>query len=269
MKKLMLAAGLLLSVSGLAEAADMPLKALPPPPPAFTWRGLYAGVAVGGMWAKTDSDFVFPPPASWQQSASVGVASAIVGFEYQWGSLVFGAEGNLGGALSKGLGTTGCNPAGSCAPGTAITVNFADAIWSAGGRVGWAFGYWLPYVSGGYANASFNQALCFPGACEIGRSSHEGSYIGGGLDWAVWGDWLSASNIATMTSRPSGSHRLPGPASATCEISMIPNPSSTPSLSGRPICSARSEKCPEARGPRSAGFGLSNPGPAFAGPVSV
>jgi outer membrane immunogenic protein len=187
MKKLMLAAGLLLSVSGLAEAADMPLKALPPPPPAFTWTGLYAGVAVGGMWAKTDSDFVFPPPASWQQSASVGVASAIVGFEYQWGSLVFGAEGNLGGALSKGLGTTGCNPAGSCAPGTAITVNFADAIWSAGGRVGWAFGYWLPYVSGGYANASFNQALCFPGACEIGRSSHEGSYIGGGLDWAVWG----------------------------------------------------------------------------------
>jgi hypothetical protein len=64
-KKLMLAGALLLAVTGLAQAADMPLKALPPPP-AFTWTGIYAGAFVGGMWAKTDSDFVFPPPASWE-----------------------------------------------------------------------------------------------------------------------------------------------------------------------------------------------------------
>jgi hypothetical protein len=72
-------------VTGLAQAADMLLKALPPPP-AFTWTGIYAGAFVGGMWAKTDSDFV-PPPASWEQSASVGIAGAIVGVQYQWAIL--------------------------------------------------------------------------------------------------------------------------------------------------------------------------------------
>jgi outer membrane immunogenic protein len=189
MKKLMLAGAMFfLTATGLAQAADMPLKALPPPP-TFTWTGLYAGAYVGGMWAKTDSDFVFPPPASWQQTASVGTGGGIIGVQYQWGNLVFGAEGNLGGALSSGLGTAGCNPAGNCFPGFSFAANSTDAIWSAGGRVGWAFGYWLPYVSGGYANASFSQTLCAPGfiVCQIGRSSHEGGYVGGGLDWAVWG----------------------------------------------------------------------------------
>src|SRR5271169_6897628 len=78
MKKLMLAGALLLNITGLAQAADMPLKALPPPPPAFTWTGIYGGGYIGGLWAKTDSNFVFPPPSSWEQSASVGIGGGIV-----------------------------------------------------------------------------------------------------------------------------------------------------------------------------------------------
>jgi outer membrane immunogenic protein len=134
MKKLMLAGALLLNVTGLAQAADMPLKALAPPPPAFTWTGIYGGGYIGGMWAKTDSNFVFPPPSSWEQSASVGIGGGIVGIQYQWGNLVLGAEGNVGGVTSNSLGTSSCAP--NCPPGAAITATSPNAIFSAGGRVG-------------------------------------------------------------------------------------------------------------------------------------
>jgi hypothetical protein len=163
MKRLMLAGALLLDISGLTQAADMPLKALPAPPAAFTWTGIYGGGYIGGMRSKTDNDFVSPPPASWQQSANVGIAGGIVGIQYQWGNLVLGVEGNAGGALSNGLGAASCNPAASCIAGTTITATSPSAIFSAGGRAGWAFGYWLPYVSGGYANAAtFAQTIQSP-----------------------------------------------------------------------------------------------------------
>ena len=42
---------------GLANAADMPVKArpLPPPPPVFSWTGFYIGAHVGGAWGTTES----------------------------------------------------------------------------------------------------------------------------------------------------------------------------------------------------------------------
>jgi hypothetical protein len=191
MKRLVLAGALLLDISGLTQAADMPLKALPAPPAAFTWTGIYGGGYIGSMWAKTDNDFVSPPPASWQQSASVGIAGGIVGIQYQWGNLVLGAEGNAGKPLSNGLGTASCNPAASCIAGTTITATSPSAIFSVGGRAGWAFGYWLPYVSGGYANAAtFVQTIQSPATTEVGRTSLDGAYIGGGLDYAVGGGGL-------------------------------------------------------------------------------
>ena len=42
---------------GLANAADMPVKArpLPPPAPVFSWTGFYIGAHVGGAWGTTES----------------------------------------------------------------------------------------------------------------------------------------------------------------------------------------------------------------------
>ncbi len=192
MKKLMLAGALLLNVAGLSQAADMPLKALAPPPPAFTWTGIYGGGYIGGLWANTDNSFVFPPPASFNESTSTGIGGGIAGIQFQWGNLVLGAEANAGGVLGSNLGTASCNPPGSCVPGASFTATSPSAIFSVGGRVGWALGYWLPYVSGGYANAAtFGQTLSAPGfPSEIGRTSPDGGYIGGGVDWAVWGGGL-------------------------------------------------------------------------------
>ncbi len=37
--------------SGYASAADMPVKAPPPPAPVYSWSGFYLGVSVGGRWS--------------------------------------------------------------------------------------------------------------------------------------------------------------------------------------------------------------------------
>jgi outer membrane immunogenic protein len=170
-----------------AMAADMPLKAPPPPIPVFTWTGVYGGGFIGGMWTHTDNSFVFPPPASFNQSASTGIGGGIIGAQYQWNSLVLGVEGNLAAALSRTTGSAPCNPAAACAAGTVATGSIPDGIFTIGPRAGWAIGRWMPYVTGGYAVTSFNEALCFGGPCETGRASHNGTYIGGGVDWAAWG----------------------------------------------------------------------------------
>ena len=58
MKRLILtiASASLLSC-GLANAADLPVKARPlPPPPVFSWTGFYIGAHVGGAWGTTESN---------------------------------------------------------------------------------------------------------------------------------------------------------------------------------------------------------------------
>ncbi len=58
-----------------------------------------------------------------------------------------------------------------------------------GGRAGWAFTSWLPYVTGGFAATRVNETLTTPPGgilSESTRTSHNGFYIGGGVDWKLW-----------------------------------------------------------------------------------
>ncbi len=48
MKKLMLAGAMAFAMVGIAQAADMPLKA-PPPAPVYSWTGWYLGVNFGEL----------------------------------------------------------------------------------------------------------------------------------------------------------------------------------------------------------------------------
>ncbi len=56
MRLRMLTAPAFLACCASAFAADMPLKAPPPPPaPVFTWTGCYLGGSVGGIWRQTNN----------------------------------------------------------------------------------------------------------------------------------------------------------------------------------------------------------------------
>jgi outer membrane immunogenic protein len=49
------AVGAFLGVGGMASAADLPFKALPPPVPLFVWTGFYGGANVGYSWGSSYS----------------------------------------------------------------------------------------------------------------------------------------------------------------------------------------------------------------------
>ena len=60
MKKFLLGSvGLAAMLAGPAIAADMPIKAPPPPPVAYyDWSGAYIGFNAGGIWNETNRNFL-------------------------------------------------------------------------------------------------------------------------------------------------------------------------------------------------------------------
>ena len=85
--KLALAAGVLLSLgaTGLASAADVPLKAKPVLAPVTPWTGCYIGGNVGGAWDRIDTTLV--------QSDAIGPVFANYGREKDSGFIGGGQAG--------------------------------------------------------------------------------------------------------------------------------------------------------------------------------
>jgi len=193
MKKLLASVAVLaFAIPFGAQAADLPAAApaykapVLAPVPAYNWTGLYVGGSLGGAWEKVDGSFLNPPFGDWSVENSRGMWDAHIGAQYQWNSLVLGIEGNFIGLFnSNNGGTSTCS---TCFAGTSMSANLVDHIWTIGGRLGWAFGPWMPYISGGYANAQVDNFFFAPGGAvfESTRTRHDGAYVGGGFDWQVW-----------------------------------------------------------------------------------
>ena len=47
-----------LTASGSAFAADLPVKAPPLPPPVYNWTGFYSGVNLGGVWGRAPHELL-------------------------------------------------------------------------------------------------------------------------------------------------------------------------------------------------------------------
>jgi outer membrane immunogenic protein len=172
-----------------AFAADMHVKApilKAPPAPVSNWSGFYVGGSIGGLWDKIDGNFVFPPPASWSTTQSLGVGGGQVGLQQQFGSVVVGIEGDFLAFFSNGFATDTCHPAISCFAGATANQRLSNGIGTVGGRVGWAQPAWMPYVSGGYASTRVDVNLLTPPGgvgSESATTTHSGGYLGGGIDY--------------------------------------------------------------------------------------
>jgi outer membrane immunogenic protein len=207
MRKLFLGSLMLAAtLAGPAVAADMPLKA--PPPVYFNWTGMYFGGSIGGAWGRfeefwpiTDHNFVAGTDINFRASAIT--FDAHIGYQYQYGWLVVGAEasGNwFYNMYQQAIFNTAppCTfaPAGNGTPCGAE----ARANWSIEGvgRLGVAFDRWMVYAKGGYGAVELTSRevqccnpLGFVGNPFLQPSSylqqgqmHGAAVAGGGVEYA-------------------------------------------------------------------------------------
>jgi outer membrane immunogenic protein len=208
MKRLVLAiASASLLSCGLANAADMPVKArpLPPPVPVFSWTGFYFGAHVGGAWGTTESAATsasacaqidgfcapvfaasgFSVPIS--QTQTNGFLGGVQG-GYNWQLApwaVIGVEAQFSWTDLKG--TSPCLLVLGCS-------TEHDWITTLALRWGVTYDRLLLYVKGGVAwsKVTYSANLNLDGLINASTSvsdTRTGPMFGAGLEYAFWGNW--------------------------------------------------------------------------------
>ena len=184
MKRLSLAALGALAVMTMmssANAADLPRRhAMPVKAPVYeapyTWTGFYVGINGGGgfghsNWSNALGANGFSPNG--------GVVGGTVGYNYQTGQTVIGLEGDVDWSDIRGT-TTG----GVCTGTSCETRN--DWLATTRGRLGYAFGRFMPYVTGGAAFGDIKASAAGLGSQTATRA---GWTVGGGLEASIAGPW--------------------------------------------------------------------------------
>ncbi len=123
------------------SAADIPMRQTAPTTapvyvasPVYNWSGMYAGVAGGGGWGTSNFGGA-------TYDVDGGLFSGTLGYNFQTGPLVVGLEGDIGYSNirgSGGCGFTNCDTANKW-------------LGTVRGRLGYAAGNYMPYVTGGWA----------------------------------------------------------------------------------------------------------------------
>jgi outer membrane immunogenic protein len=202
-------------LSGAALAADMPMKAPPPPVPVCNWCGFYVGINGGGAWGRADTsltttngtvpfgffDTVNIPGVNRAGSNGINTSGAIaggqIGYLWQAGRAIIGVEAafdwtNLRGSVSTtqayfdnpNLFTVYQNPR-------------SDWLFTFLGRLGYDAGAWSPYITGGLAVANIKYGFnytdnFFAPGCPCAASFNQtrlGGAIGAGLAWRFNSNW--------------------------------------------------------------------------------
>jgi outer membrane immunogenic protein len=188
-------AAALLASTAVASAADMRVKYAPPPVPMFTWTGFYVGAHIGGTWGTTEAEIDhiaagpfalsgFNLPVS-SHATNGFIGGGQIGFNWQSGIVVFGAEAELSATNAKG--TTPCLLVLSCK---------TDQNWmaTAAARLGLADGRTLYYAKGGAAwshntySADLNLLI---GLHTEVQATRTGWLVGAGIEQAFAGTGLS------------------------------------------------------------------------------
>jgi len=199
---LLASAAMVLGVSQVASAADMAVKALPPPAPIWTWTGFYIGAHVGAGWGTTESTLTgivvpglgaaaFSFPFS-QNSRSGFLGGGQVGYNWQSGWAVFGVQADIAGTDIKG--TTPCVVVLSCTTKT-------DWLATVSGRLGAVVAdRGLIYVKGGAAWMNNKHTVNLPfvtGTPILGQevtskeSTAWGWLLGFGTEWMITPNWTA------------------------------------------------------------------------------
>jgi len=179
MKRVCLALIGVAALAGTAAAADLARPApVPYTPPAaafappYSWTGFYIGLNGGGAFGGSSWD------SAGSRDVSGALGGATVGYNYQFGQAVVGVEGDIDMTDINGTGTT------SCAAGCKTSNTWLSTV---RGRLGYAAGRFMPYVTGGAAFGNIRAST----AGFQNSSTDTGWTLGGGLEAALTGNWTA------------------------------------------------------------------------------
>jgi outer membrane immunogenic protein len=169
----------LTALAGPGRAADLPRRYDPVVPkapvfaPIYNWSGFYVGVNGGGGWGRS----------TWTTTTgfdvSGGLIGGTIGYNWQYGPWVFGAEGDIDWTNISGRTVF------ACPLGCETSNNWLATV---RGRVGYAFDRFLPYVTGGLALGDIRaRTPGFTGA----NNTEAGWAAGGGVEFAIYMNWTA------------------------------------------------------------------------------
>ena len=178
-------AALTMAGNALADGYSAPRRVVYERP--ADWSGVYFGVSSGYQWSDIDTHFI-APPNDFGVSHDGGIVGAHLGLQHQVGVIVLGVEGNWLSTFRDDEGSARCpTPTATC------TQRLNDIL-SVGGRIGYAAGHWMPYVTGGYASARFEYrgfTTATGTTIDQGGTRNSGWYLGGGFEWAMSPGWTT------------------------------------------------------------------------------
>ena len=205
-RQILLASVGAIAIAGSAFAADLgPPPVYVPPPPIFSWTGLYLGGQVGYAWARDNGAIINPAPGIPGLPSSIFlpftlnpngvIGGAHAGYILQipgwnWFSssgVVIGLEGDVDGTSLSRTAVVGAFPPFF----QGILKTQTPVQGSIRARLGIAFDRVLIYATGGAAFADFTIAyntLPLGGLDQI-TSTRSGWTVGGGLDYAITNNW--------------------------------------------------------------------------------
>lgn len=168
----------LVQPSNAADLARPIYKAPPYYVAPFSWTGFYVGINGGYGWGKAD---VSNTAGSFTTDNQDGwLVGGTIGYNLQTGVWVWGIEGDLDYALIKGNATNTV----TCGTGSCEVKN--SWFGTARGRIGYAAGRFMPFITGG---AAFAGLKVTPTNGNSSSDTTTGWTVGGGLEYAFLGAW--------------------------------------------------------------------------------
>ena len=200
MKKLVLAASLVVLGSAAASAADLAPRYYKAPPPVmsplYNWSGFYAGINGGwgtshNCWTRTATAGAAILPASEGcHDADGGTVGGQIGYRWQSSNFVFGLEAQGNWADFRG------SNASLLFGGIATNRTKIDAFGLFTGQVGYAWNNVLAYVKGGAAvtDNRYEGLATVSGLVTdtAGSDTRWGGTVGAGIEYGFAPNWSFA-----------------------------------------------------------------------------
>jgi outer membrane immunogenic protein len=215
LRRILLASVGAIALTGAAFAADLPSRGPPPiylpPPPFFTWTGVYVGINAGYHWGGSATNFTGTDtdggglgtalglgliPATGAGGASGAIAGGTIGYNWQINSFVLGLEVDIDGAGGRKTSSLADGPP-LFVPVFTTSSQGLDWLGTVRGRIGWALiDRLLIYGTGGLAfgesRASFSVSgptFAPPLFDSVSTTRSVGWAAGGGIEYAVNNNW--------------------------------------------------------------------------------